>query len=105
MIRQANYTDPEEKTTVFNPYIRKEALLALKANYPDRDIAGQRIAETLSDFYQRNYPQIVASQEAKPEEAIRTVQSTARQSRMIALRATNHWLWTSKIRRFSRNSE
>jgi len=74
VIPQVTYTDSEEKTTVFNPYIRKEALLALKVNYPDRDTARQRIAETLSDFYQKNYPQIVASQDAKPEEAIRTVQ-------------------------------
>jgi hypothetical protein len=29
----------------------------------------------------------------------------ARQCRTIATRATNHWLWTDKFRRFSRTSE
>ncbi len=57
------------------PYIKKEALLALKANYPSRDIAKQRIAETLRDFYQKNYPMVVASQGKELETAIGTVQS------------------------------
>jgi nitrate/TMAO reductase-like tetraheme cytochrome c subunit len=56
------------------PYIKKEALLALKASYPDRDAARQRIAETLRGFYQKNYPQ-VASQAEKLEGAIRAVQA------------------------------
>jgi hypothetical protein len=57
------------------PYIKKEALLVLKASYPDRNIAKQRIAETLRDFYQKNYPQIVASQTEKLNGAIQSVQS------------------------------
>jgi len=47
------------------PYIKKEALLALQAKYPDRDTAKQQIAQTLRHFYQQNYPQIVASQAEK----------------------------------------
>jgi nitrate/TMAO reductase-like tetraheme cytochrome c subunit len=57
------------------PYIKKEAMLALKVNYPDRDTAKQHIAETLKDFYQKNYPQIVASQGQELERTIRDVQS------------------------------
>jgi nitrate/TMAO reductase-like tetraheme cytochrome c subunit len=57
------------------PYIKKEALLALKASYPNRDTATQRMAETLRSFYQKNYPQIATSQSEKLEAAIRGVQS------------------------------
>jgi nitrate/TMAO reductase-like tetraheme cytochrome c subunit len=57
------------------PYIKKEALLALKASYPNRDTATQRMAETLRSFYQKNYPQIAASQSEKLEAGIRGVQS------------------------------
>jgi len=57
------------------PYIKKEALLALKSNYPDRDTARQRIAETLTSFYQKNYPQIATSEGEKLEGSIRSVQS------------------------------
>jgi len=57
------------------PYIKKEALLAIKPNYPDRDTARKRIAEALRSFYQTNYPKIVASQDAKLESSIRGVQA------------------------------
>ncbi len=57
------------------PYIKKEALLALKTNYPDRETARQRIAGTLRSFYQKNYPKTVASEDEKLESSIRGVQS------------------------------
>jgi nitrate/TMAO reductase-like tetraheme cytochrome c subunit len=57
------------------PYIRKEALEALQASYPDRNAAVKRITETLTGFYQKNYAQVAASQDAKLQQAIRTVQS------------------------------
>jgi nitrate/TMAO reductase-like tetraheme cytochrome c subunit len=57
------------------PYIRKKALEALQASYPDQNTATRQIAETLSGFYQKNYAQIAASQNARLQQAIRTVQS------------------------------
>jgi NapC/NirT cytochrome c family, N-terminal region len=57
------------------PYIKKQALLVLQASYPDRDAATRQIADTLRSFYQKNYPAVIASQNAKLEAAIREVQS------------------------------
>ncbi|HVB34827.1 MAG TPA: NapC/NirT family cytochrome c [Patescibacteria group bacterium] len=56
------------------PYIKKEALAALKTNYPSRPIARERIAQALEKFYTTNYPQVVASKGAQLQEAIHTVQ-------------------------------
>jgi nitrate/TMAO reductase-like tetraheme cytochrome c subunit len=58
------------------PYIKKEGLLALKATYPNRDTARQRIADVLRAFYKKNYPQIVVSRSQALEAAISRIQST-----------------------------
>jgi hypothetical protein len=65
----------EQSISVDLPYIRKEAFLALKSNYPDRDTARKHIAETLTDFYRKNYPNIATSQREKLEASIRNVQA------------------------------
>jgi NapC/NirT cytochrome c family, N-terminal region len=65
----------EQSISADLPYIRKEALVALKANYPDQDTARLRIAETMRSFYQKNYPNIAASQGEKLEASIRSAQS------------------------------
>jgi NapC/NirT cytochrome c family, N-terminal region len=57
------------------PFIKKQALAALQVNYPDRDTASQQIAQTLGDFYKTNYPQVAASEGAKIESSIQTVQA------------------------------
>jgi nitrate/TMAO reductase-like tetraheme cytochrome c subunit len=56
------------------PYIKREALAALKTNYPSRQIATQRIAQTLEDFYNTRYPQVAATKSAQLQQAIQTVQ-------------------------------
>jgi formate-dependent nitrite reductase cytochrome c552 subunit len=40
------------------PYIKKKAVELLKAEYPDRDAARQRITSEISEYYRANYPQI-----------------------------------------------
>jgi len=65
----------EQSISTELPFIKKEALLALKSAYPDRDTARQRIAETLRSFYQTNYPKIAGSQGESLEGSIRSVQS------------------------------
>lgn len=57
------------------PYIKKEGLEVLKKNYPDRATARTAIAAELEAFYQNNYPQIVASQKAKLDQAISAIQA------------------------------
>jgi nitrate/TMAO reductase-like tetraheme cytochrome c subunit len=57
------------------PFIKKEALEALKANYPNRDAAREQIAQTLRNFYGANYPQVVKSQGAELEASIKAVQA------------------------------
>lgn len=56
------------------PFIKKEALEALKTDYPSREVASSRIAETLRNFYRTNYPDVVAKDSAKLDAAIQAVQ-------------------------------
>ncbi|HVB87883.1 MAG TPA: NapC/NirT family cytochrome c [Candidatus Dormibacteraeota bacterium] len=56
------------------PFIKKQALAALKVNYPDQPAAETQIAETLQNFYQTNYPNVVASQSGQLQAAIHEVQ-------------------------------
>lgn len=57
------------------PFIKKEALAALKAKYPDRDTAKRDIAATLEAFYQKSYPDIYSKQRALLETSIGGVQA------------------------------
>ncbi len=57
------------------PYIKKEALAALKAKYPDRDTAKRDIAATLEAFYQKSFPDIYNKQRALLETSIGGVQA------------------------------
>lgn len=57
------------------PFVKKQALEALKASYPNRDIARVQIGETLWNFYKTNYPQVIASENAKLESSIRSVET------------------------------
>ena len=56
------------------PFIKKEALEALKVNYPSRDVAKAQIAETLRNFYQSNFSDVAAKDDAKLNAAIQAVQ-------------------------------
>jgi nitrate/TMAO reductase-like tetraheme cytochrome c subunit len=57
------------------PYIKKEALAALKAKYPDRQTARREIAATLGTFYQKSYPDVYTKQHALLEMSISGVQA------------------------------
>lgn len=57
------------------PFVKKEALAALKAPYPDRAAAKQGIAVALRNFYEKNYPQVVTTQALELKTAIGAVQS------------------------------
>ena len=58
------------------PFIKKEALLALKRSYADRDTAAREIATFLDSFYRNGYPpQVYASYGVALRNAISAVQS------------------------------
>jgi hypothetical protein len=61
------------------PYIKKKALELVKADYPARDAAQQRIVGEINDYYRENYPQIYQSRRAM-------VQQSAEQAAAIYLR-------------------
>jgi formate-dependent nitrite reductase cytochrome c552 subunit len=56
------------------PYVKKQALAALKANYPDRSAARTQIAGALDAFYRGNYPQLYSGQHQQIENATAAVQ-------------------------------
>jgi nitrate/TMAO reductase-like tetraheme cytochrome c subunit len=51
------------------PYIRKKAVEVLKVNYPNRDVAQQRITAEINNFYQTNYPAVYQARRAAVEQA------------------------------------
>lgn len=51
------------------PYIRKKAVELLKADYPDRDTARQRIVDGVNSFYRANYSAIYNSRRAVIEQS------------------------------------
>ena len=57
------------------PFIKKEALAALKAKYPDRDTARREIAATLEAFYRKSYPDVYSQKQSLLETSIRGVQT------------------------------
>lgn len=56
------------------PYIKKQAVAALRAEYPDREVAKQRISAALTEFYRTSYPEVYKNHRAQVETAIQTVQ-------------------------------
>jgi hypothetical protein len=55
------------------PFIRKKAVELLKADYPDRDTAQQRIVEALKLYYRANYPEVYNSRRALVEQSAENV--------------------------------
>jgi NapC/NirT cytochrome c family, N-terminal region len=51
------------------PYVKREAVAALKAGYPDRATAAQKIPAALADFYRTKYPSVYQSDRAAVESA------------------------------------
>ena len=50
------------------PFIKREAVAALKRTYADRDTAVREIGASLDKFYQTNYPQVYSSSAHESEE-------------------------------------
>ena len=57
------------------PYVKKKAVELLRADYPDRETAQQKIAAGLTDFYRTNYPQVFSQHRASIEKATEQVAS------------------------------
>jgi hypothetical protein len=51
------------------PYVKREAVAALKASYPDREAASLKIPFALSDFYRTKYPSVYQNDRAAVETA------------------------------------
>lgn len=56
------------------PFIKKQAMAALKQTYSDRDTARRQIGETLTAFYRDGYAPLYASNRGQIDEAIKAVQ-------------------------------
>ena len=56
------------------PFIKKQALEALKRDYPDRETARREIAASLINFYRTNYPQTQAQDLTSIRNAVAAVQ-------------------------------
>ena len=62
------------------PYIKREAVRALQAGYSDDAAADRAIEQRLTEFYQKEYPQVWATQRPAIEQAARSVQELYRRS-------------------------
>jgi nitrate/TMAO reductase-like tetraheme cytochrome c subunit len=57
------------------PFIKKQAMAALKTEYPDRDTAAQKITQGIVDFYKAKYPVVYQNQRAAVETAAAEVKA------------------------------
>jgi hypothetical protein len=57
------------------PYIKKEAVAVLRADYPDSDTGATKIAASLDEFYRSKYPQVYEGGAATVRSAIKAVQA------------------------------
>jgi hypothetical protein len=57
------------------PFIKREAIAALKAEYPDRATASQKIPAAIGEFYRTNYPSVFQSDRAQVETAAEGVKA------------------------------
>ncbi len=51
------------------PFIKKKAVEALRAEYPSREVAGERISAALTEFYRTSYPQVYKDHRTQVEAA------------------------------------
>lgn len=61
------------------PYVVREGIALLSAEYPDKDSAIAEMA-SLADFYEQNYPEVYANQIDQIEQAIATLQDIYNQN-------------------------
>jgi nitrate/TMAO reductase-like tetraheme cytochrome c subunit len=62
------------------PFVRREAVKALKTSYPTQDAAGEGISRTLRDFYRSQYPQAYMSQRPDVEKAVQAAEMIYRRN-------------------------
>jgi nitrate/TMAO reductase-like tetraheme cytochrome c subunit len=55
------------------PFIKKQAIAALRVSYPDRDTAARQIPETLNSYYKARYPQADPASLKTSIEAIQSI--------------------------------
>ena len=77
------------------PWVKKQALAALKVNYPDRATARNRIAGTLDTFYKTNYPQLYTSQHQQLKNAIAAVQAVYERNIFPEMKVTWGTYWSN----------
>jgi len=56
------------------PFIKKQAVAALRAEYTDRDAAKAKIADSLTEFYRTNYAAVYQNHRGQVETAIQNIQ-------------------------------
>jgi hypothetical protein len=57
------------------PFLKREALAALRANYADRDTAAREIETRLNNFYRTNHAQLFQTDSGKVQGAVAAVQA------------------------------
>lgn len=62
------------------PFVRREAVKALKAEYPSQDVAAEQIASTLGEFYRTQQNAVYMSRRPDVERAVSTAQAVYRRS-------------------------
>jgi nitrate/TMAO reductase-like tetraheme cytochrome c subunit len=62
------------------PFVRREAVKALKVTYPTQEAAGEGISRTLRDFYRSQYPQAYMSQRPDVEKAVQATETVYRRN-------------------------
>jgi len=62
------------------PYVRREAVKALKAAYPTQDAADEGISRALRDFYRTQYQQVYMTRRQDVEKAVTSTQNVYRRN-------------------------
>jgi hypothetical protein len=70
------------------PFIKKKAVEVLRADYPDRETARQRIASSLEDFYRTSYSDAFRDKRAMIETAVQQVQAIYLRNVFPAMKVT-----------------
>jgi hypothetical protein len=62
------------------PFIKRQAVAALKREYPDQATGSREIAASLENFYRTSYPQVFTRQAAELKNAVSAVQAIYQQN-------------------------
>ncbi len=62
------------------PFIRREAVKALKASYASQDAAGEAISRALREFYRANAPEVYMSRRQDVEKAVQATEALYRRN-------------------------